>query len=178
VARDITERKRLEQERQDLLDRVEAMARTDQITGLPNRRAWEEEVRHAMARAQRHDHPLALALADLDHFKQFNDTHGHPAGDALLAEAAASWRTALRVTDFLARYGGEEFALLLPDCPPEEVLGLLERFRAATPQDQTVSIGIAYWDGAETAESLVARADAALYAAKAAGRDRVMTSRV
>ncbi len=176
VARDITDRKRLEQERQELLDRVEAMSRTDQTTGLPNRRAWEEEVRHALARAQRHGHPLALALVDLDHFKLFNDAHGHPAGDAMLTDAATSWRLSLRVTDFIARYGGEEFGLLLPDCAPDEVLGLLDRFRTATPRGQTVSIGVAWWDRAEGPEDLVARADAALYDAKHAGRDRVVTS--
>jgi diguanylate cyclase (GGDEF)-like protein/PAS domain S-box-containing protein len=176
VARDITDRKQLEEERQQLLARVEAIARTDPTTGLPNRRSWEEEVRRAIARAQRHGHPLAVAMVDLDRFKLFNDTYGHPAGDALLSDAAASWRGTLRITDFIARYGGEEFALVLPDCPSDEVLGLLDRFRAATPQDQTVSVGIAYWDRAESPESLVARADAALYEAKDAGRDRVVTS--
>jgi diguanylate cyclase (GGDEF)-like protein len=176
VARDITDRKRLEHERQRLLARVEAMARTDPTTGLPNRRSWEEEVHRAIARAQRHGHPLAVAMVDFDRFKLFNDTHGHPAGDALLTDAAAAWRLTLRVTDFIARYGGEEFAIMLPDCPPDEVVGLLDRFRAATPQDQTVSVGIAYWDRAETPENLVARADAALYEAKEAGRDRVVSS--
>jgi diguanylate cyclase (GGDEF)-like protein/PAS domain S-box-containing protein len=176
VARDITERKQLEQERQALLQRVEAMARTDQMTGLPNRRAWEDEVRQAIARAQRHGHSLALGLVDLDRFKVFNDGHGHPAGDALLAEAATSWRLTLRVTDFIARYGGEEFALLLPDCAPDETVRLLERLRAATPQGQTISVGIAHWDRSESPESLLARADAALYEAKEAGRDRVVTS--
>jgi diguanylate cyclase (GGDEF)-like protein/PAS domain S-box-containing protein len=176
VARDITDRKRLEQEREELFARVEAMARTDPTTGLANRRSWEDEIRQAIARTQRDGHPLAVAMVDLDRFKMFNDAHGHPAGDALLTDAATSWRLTLRVTDFLARYGGEEFALLLPDCPPGEALGLLDRFRAATPQDQTVSIGIAYWDGSESSASLVARADAALYEAKHAGRDRVVTS--
>ena len=83
----------------------------------------------------------------------------------------------MRATDFIARYGGEEFGLLLPSCPPDEIPGLLERFRAATPQDQTVSIGIPHWDRSESPESFVARADAALYEAKQAGRDRVVTSR-
>jgi diguanylate cyclase (GGDEF)-like protein/PAS domain S-box-containing protein len=177
VARDITDRKRLEQEREELLDRVEAIARTDQTTGLPNRRAWEEEVRRGIGRAQREGHPLVLGLVDLDHFKLYNDEHGHPAGDALLEEAATAWRLNLRTTDFIARYGGEEFGLLLPSCPPDEIMGLLDRFRAATPQDQTVSIGIADWDGSESPESFVARADAALYEAKQGGRDRVVTSR-
>jgi diguanylate cyclase (GGDEF)-like protein/PAS domain S-box-containing protein len=177
VARDITERKLLEQERQILLTQVEAMARTDLTTGLPNRRSWEEEVPQAIARAQRQGHPLAIAVVDLDLFKLFNDTYGHPAGDALLTDAAASWRLALRITDFIARYGGEEFAILLPDCSPDEALGLLDRFRAATPRDQTVSVGIAHWDRSESPENLVARADAALYEAKDAGRDRIVTSR-
>jgi diguanylate cyclase (GGDEF)-like protein/PAS domain S-box-containing protein len=176
VARDITDRKRLEQERQEMLDRMEAMARTDPTTGLPNRRAWDEEVRQAIARSRRHGHTLALGLVDLDHFKLFNDAHGHPAGDALLAEAAASWRLTLRVTDFIARYGGEEFALLLPGCEPSQMATILDRLRAATPGGQTVSIGVASWDRSESSDSLVARADAALYQAKRAGRDRAVTS--
>jgi diguanylate cyclase (GGDEF)-like protein/PAS domain S-box-containing protein len=176
IARDITDRKQLELERQLLLARLEAMARTDPTTGLPNRRAWDEEIRQAMARAQRHGHSLVVAMVDLDRFKLFNDAHGHPAGDALLSDAAASWRMTLRVTDFIARYGGEEFAIVLPDCPPDQIASLFDRFRAATPLGQTVSVGIAYWDRAESPEELVARADAALYEAKDAGRDRVVTS--
>jgi diguanylate cyclase (GGDEF)-like protein/PAS domain S-box-containing protein len=176
VARDITDRKRVEQEREELLDYVEAIARTDQTTGLPNRRAWEEEVGVRIARARREGHPLVLGLVDLDHFKLYNDAHGHPSGDALLKDAAVSWRIVLRATDFIARYGGEEFGLLLPSCPPEEISGLLDRFRAATPGGETVSIGIAYWDREEGPEAFVARADAALYQAKQAGRDRVVTS--
>lgn len=177
VARDITHRKHLERERQELLGQVEAMARTDALTGLPNRRSWDEEVRRAIARSQRHERPLALAMVDLDHFKAFNDAHGHAAGDALLTQAAASWRLTLRVTDFLARYGGEEFAVLLPDCAPDEVGALIDRFRGATPLDQTCSIGIAYWDRSDAPEDLIASADAALYEAKRSGRDRVVTAR-
>jgi diguanylate cyclase (GGDEF)-like protein/PAS domain S-box-containing protein len=177
VARDITDRKRLEHERQDLLAGVQAMARTDATTGLPNRRSWDEEVPEAIARAQRHGYPLAVALADLDHFKLFNDAHGHPAGDALLTEVAASWRRTLRATDFIARYGGEEFGLLMPDCPPDEAVSLMARLRAATPRGETASVGIAYWDGSESPEAIVSRADAALYEAKYAGRDRVVASR-
>ena len=83
---------------------------------------------------------------------------------------------ALRITDFVARYGGEEFGILLPDCPPDEALNLLARFRAATPQGQTISVGLAHWDGVEGPDDIVARADAALYEAKGTGRDRVVTS--
>jgi diguanylate cyclase (GGDEF)-like protein/PAS domain S-box-containing protein len=176
VARDITDRKALEQQHQELFDQVEAMSRTDPLTGLPNRRSWEEEVGQAIARAQRNGQALALAMADLDHFKLFNDSRGHQAGDVLLVDVAASWRRALRATDFLARYGGEEFALLLPDCPPDEALRLLDRLRAATPDGQTCSVGIAHWDRFESAEALLARADAALYEAKRVGRDRVVIS--
>jgi diguanylate cyclase (GGDEF)-like protein/PAS domain S-box-containing protein len=176
VAKDVTERKRLEAEREDLLGRVEAIARTDQLTGLPNRRSWEEEVRQAISRAQRQRHPLAVAMIDLDSFKRFNDEQGHQAGDAVLREAGASWRMTLRVTDFIARYGGEEFAVLLPDCPPDEALGVLARLRAATPRNQTCSAGVAYWDRSESSEALVGRADAALYEAKRAGRNRVVSS--
>jgi diguanylate cyclase (GGDEF)-like protein/PAS domain S-box-containing protein len=177
VARDITDRKRLEHEHQDLLAGVQAMARTDSTTGLPNRRSWDEEVPAAIARAQRHGHPLAVALADLDHFKLFNDAHGHPAGDALLTEVAARWRRTLRATDFIARYGGEEFGLLMPDCPPDEAVSLIARLRAATPRGQTASVGIAYWDGSESPGAIVSRADTALYEAKYAGRDRAVASR-
>ena len=177
VARDVTERKHLEHERERLLGSLEAMARTDTTTGLPNRRAWDEEVVDAIARARRLDHPLALGLIDFDDFKGYNDACGHPAGDALLATAAARWRAGLRTTDFVARYGGEEFAVLLPDCPAGEVDGLLERLRSATPGGQTVSVGVAYLQDGETAGDLVARADAALYIAKQSGRDRVVVSR-
>jgi diguanylate cyclase (GGDEF)-like protein/PAS domain S-box-containing protein len=176
VARDISDLKALEQDRQQLFDRVQTLSQTDALTGLPNRRAWEQEVEQAMARAHRNGRPLALAMADLDHFKRFNDAHGHQAGDALLAEVAVRWRGTLRVTDFIARYGGEEFALLLPDCPPEQALRLLDRLRTATPQEQTCSVGIAHWDGSEEADDLLARADAALYEAKRVGRDRVVIS--
>jgi diguanylate cyclase (GGDEF)-like protein len=178
VARDVTDRKRLEEEREVLLGQLSALARTDPVTGLPNRRAWEEELEQAIARARRHGYPLALGLIDLDRFKRYNDDHGHPAGDALLAEAAACWRGALRVTDFLARYGGEEFAVLLPDCPPGEVFGLLERLRAATPGAQTVSVGVAHLADGEGPDTLLARADAALYRAKGAGRDRLIAATV
>lgn len=176
VAQDITTRKRLEAEREELLARVEAMARTDALTGLPNRRAWDEELRRELARAGRHGHPLAVVMLDLDHFKAFNDEHGHQAGDGVLAELGRAWRTQLRVSDFVARYGGEEFGALLPACPPDEAIAAIERLRIAIPAAQTCSAGVAYWDGHETPEALTGRADLALYRAKRAGRDRVVTA--
>jgi diguanylate cyclase len=93
-------------------------------------------------------------------------------GDRLLKETAAAWRNTVRSTDLLARYGGEEFALLAPACPLEDVGFLADRLRAVVPGGATVSIGVAAWDGQESADELVARADSALYAAKEGGRDR------
>ncbi|HEU5083086.1 MAG TPA: sensor domain-containing diguanylate cyclase [Acidimicrobiales bacterium] len=173
VARDVTVRKQLEQEREALLAQVEALARTDALTGLPNRRAWDEHVEAELERARRHGDPLTLAMVDLDHFKRFNDAHGHVAGDELLAEVADVWRGALRAGDVLARYGGEEFAVLLPGCTTDEAVVLLERLRAATPRGETCSVGMATCEPGDSAATLGARADAALYEAKRAGRDRV-----
>jgi diguanylate cyclase (GGDEF)-like protein/PAS domain S-box-containing protein len=176
VAQDITKRKHLEAEREELLARVEAMARTDALTGLPNRRAWDEELRRELARAGRQGHPLAVVMLDLDRFKAFNDEHGHQAGDGVLAELGRAWRTTVRASDLVARYGGEEFAALLPACPPDEAIAAIERLRAVIPAVQTCSAGVAYWDGHETPEALTGRADLALYQAKRAGRDRVVTA--
>jgi len=155
---------------------LEDLAFTDALTGLGNRRAWETWLDAALGAARADGEPLCVAILDLDHFKAFNDTHGHPAGDALLAGAAVSWRRELRPTDILARYGGEEFAAVLPACSLEGAKVVVERIRAATPAGQTVSAGIAQWDGAEDGEALVTRADAALYAAKTAGRDRALAA--
>ena len=169
---DISERVAVERERDELLARVEALARTDALTGLPNRRAWDEELRREAARASRGEHGLTVALVDLDHFKAYNDTYGHQAGDALLSDLGAAWRTMLRVTDVVARYGGEEFAVLLPDCSLEHARQLLQRMCLPMPSGQTFSAGLASWDQKESVESLVHRADGALYEAKAAGRNR------
>jgi diguanylate cyclase (GGDEF)-like protein len=163
-------------ERADLLARLEAIARTDDLTGLANRRAWEELLPTELARASRDEAPLCVAMLDLDHFKAYNDTHGHQAGDRLLKAAAGAWRGSLRATDVLARYGGEEFVVVLPRCDLEDALVLLARLRKATPEEQTVSAGLALWDGEEAPEGLVARADAALYEAKNGGRNKVVVA--
>jgi diguanylate cyclase (GGDEF)-like protein len=173
VGFETAQRRRFQAERERLLARVEAMARTDELTGLANRRAWGEELRREMERSRRSgDGAFAVALLDLDRFKQYNDRFGHPGGDQLLIRAASEWRVRLRLVDTLARYGGEEFAVLLPGCPPENAIAIVDRLRGATPMGQTVSGGIAYWDGNETAEALIERADKALYEAKRGGRDR------
>lgn len=155
---------------------LEDLAYTDALTGLGNRRAWEAWLDAALGAARPDGPPLCVVVLDLDRFKAYNDAHGHPAGDALLATAAGAWRRELRPTDALARYGGEEFAAVLPACSLAAAHVVVERVRAATPLGQTVSAGIAEWDRAEHATALVARADAALYAAKAAGRDRALAA--
>jgi len=154
--------------------RVRELSNTDDLTGLPNRRAWTAELPRAIEHARRGGAPLCVALLDLDHFKRFNDAYGHPAGDRLLKAAAAAWQEQLRAVDHLARYGGEEFILLLPDADAGQAAEVLARLRQATPLGQTFSAGLAEWR-AETSDELVSRADAGLYAAKRDGRDRVTT---
>jgi diguanylate cyclase (GGDEF)-like protein/PAS domain S-box-containing protein len=177
VARDITERKQWEQQRAELLEQVQALARVDGLTGVANRRVWDEELPREVDRAKRSGQQFCVAILDLDHFKVFNDTHGHQAGDRLLKATASAWQAAIRATDRLVRYGGEEFALLLPNCSPDHALTLANRLRAVMPDGVTVSIGVAAWDGEEPPEALLARADAALYMAKASGRDRCVTAK-
>jgi diguanylate cyclase (GGDEF)-like protein len=165
-------------ERADLSRRLERQALTDPLTELPNRRGLARELDREMARSARRGSPLGFALMDLDNFKAYNDTNGHAAGDRLLVRAARAWGSRIRAQDLLARYGGEEFVLLLPDCAigPIEPLEIVERVRAATPDGQTVSAGLAIWDGREPAHRLAERADAALYAAKERGRDRALAA--
>jgi diguanylate cyclase len=115
-----------------------------------------------------------VAMLDIDRFKQFNDSYGHPAGDRLLREAAAAWKSETRAGDFLARFGGEEFALLLTGKDTGAVKALVERLRARMPANQTCSAGIALMVDGDTPEQLLGRADTALYEAKKAGRDRTV----
>jgi diguanylate cyclase (GGDEF)-like protein len=173
MARDAAE---LAQERADLMTTLAEVARTDDLTGLPNRRAWDEALERELARAQREQMPLCIGIADLDQFKVYNDEHGHQAGDRLLKQIAAAWATELRTTDVVARYGGEEFALALAGCDLDDAGILAERLRAAMPEEQTCSVGLVCWDGAEDADRLFGRADKALYAAKESGRDRVVAA--
>ena len=132
--------------------------------------------------ARRHGHPLSIAVLDLDHFKRVNDTHGHKAGDEVLVAATHAMGTHLRAEDQLGRLGGEEFLVLLPDTDadaarPRRRAACARRSRGApTPVPVTVSIGIATWDGERRPRPCSHRADEALYAAKDAGRDRVMAA--
>jgi diguanylate cyclase (GGDEF)-like protein len=154
--------------------RLQTVAGTDPLTGAANRRAWDDELSSCLARAARDGVPLSMALLDLDHFKEYNDRHGHQGGDRLLKEAAAAWRGILRVTDVLARIGGDEFAVLLPGCALEMAATISDRLRAAVPAAAGCSVGVAVWDARETALEFVGRADRALYDAKERGRDRVV----
>jgi diguanylate cyclase (GGDEF)-like protein/PAS domain S-box-containing protein len=170
---DVTELKRVEGEREDLLGKVQEMATHDSLTGLSNRRVLEEQLPREMARARRTSSPLCVAIIDIDHFKAYNDAHGHLAGDEVLRECARAWDDALRGEDTIVRFGGEEFLVLLPDTEPEEAAEVVERLRERTPMEQTCSAGLASWDFVESADDLLGRADAALYLAKAGGRDQL-----
>jgi diguanylate cyclase (GGDEF)-like protein len=159
-------------EQADLLKTVQQLARTDQLTGVQNRRAFDELIPRVLQGATAAA-PLCVALLDVDHFKVFNDTFGHPAGDRFLQNATLAWALQLRGTDIIARFGGEEFAVVLPDCQLQDAAAVLDKLRSNTPTEQTISIGIAQWDGRETQQALLQRADTALYQAKADGRNRL-----
>lgn len=173
-ATDVSELKRIESERENLLVEVEALAHSDALTGLPNRRTFDQQMPREMARARRTDSDLCLAILDLDHFKAYNDSRGHLAGDEMLRRCAIAWDSALRGADTIVRFGGEEFLVVLPDTDLEQATEIIERLRAATPGEQTCSAGVACWEEGEGADDLVDRADSALYRAKAAGRDRIV----
>lgn len=163
------------------------LSATDRLTGLWNRGAFEDRLREEWSRARRHERALSLAILDLDHFKDFNDTHGHAAGDAALRSLAEALRAAVRHEDVVARWGGEEFVVLLPETRAADALARIEDVRKAleraiplttrtgTALGITASAGVAAWpgDGLEVDEVLAA-ADRRLYAAKLAGRNRVV----
>lgn len=154
---------------------------TDPLTELMNRRAFEESLDRELERAVRYQTPLSLLMLDVDHFKSFNDSFGHPAGDEVLQRVAGLLRKESRKSDAVARYGGEEMAIVLPNTGTEDALSMAERFRcviAEEPWDKraiTVSVGVAsISDVVYDRTTLVEAADAALYAAKEAGRNRVV----
>ncbi|QEC46314.1 diguanylate cyclase [Baekduia soli] len=156
-------------QRRRLLDQLRDLARTDPLTGLANRRLWDDRLGVELARADRSGLPLCVAALDLDRFKPYNDHHGHQAGDRLLVELAEGWRALLRGADLLARLGGDEFAVLLPDCDLGCAEGIVIRLQEATPGEIACSAGLVVRTAGEPADALLARADAALYAAKADG---------
>jgi diguanylate cyclase (GGDEF)-like protein len=158
--------------RADEISALAGMAQTDPLTGLPNRRAWDARLTRAIGEGQ----PFTIVMLDLDRFKQFNDAHGHPTGDRLLKETAAAWREVLRTEDLVARLGGEEFGMLLFDCDMQSAEDVTERLRELVTHGQTCSVGIARRRPDESLEAVMARADRALYDAKASGRDRACVS--
>lgn len=163
---------------------ISRLARTDELTGLHNRRSFSEIFALASNAAQRHNHPLALISIDLDHFKTVNDTFGHSAGDLVLKEFAALMQKMVRGEDIAVRWGGEEFIILLPHADCDAAAALAERIRAAfehnpdraVPVVVTASFGVAQLRDGEQEEALIRRADAALYDAKHEGRNRVVTA--
>jgi diguanylate cyclase (GGDEF)-like protein/PAS domain S-box-containing protein len=194
IFRDITERRAfevlLDEYRRDLEEtnrklaeanaQLERLATTDPLTGLSNRLVFEQKLEDEIHRSQRYHSPLSLILLDVDRFKSYNDSFGHPAGDAVLVEVARLLRVSARSIDVVARIGGEEFAIILPNTPLDGAVLLGERFRQAIDsaiwayRPVTISVGVAAI-GPEICSSnqLVASADAALYRAKQRGRNRV-----
>ena len=163
-------------ERADLLVQLAQAAEHDALTGLINRRRWDDIAHHEIARATRTGADLTFALIDLDRFKTYNDTHGHLAGDELLRSFAASAATHLREVDTLARWGGEEFALALPGCGAADAVTVADRIRASVPRGQSCTVGIAQWRVGESAQDTLCRADKALYEGKDSGRDRTIAA--
>lgn len=158
--------------------RIAELADTDELTGLPNRRALRQRLELAAAEAAR-GRTFAVAIADVDHFKRVNDTHGHPTGDRVLVEVARALAQAVRRGDLVARLGGEEFCIVQADVTPSQGEALVERLRAAvaqiaTPVAVTASFGVCHSSTTAVPDEMLAAADAALYRAKAAGRNRVV----
>ncbi|HEY7681499.1 MAG TPA: GGDEF domain-containing protein [Gemmatimonadales bacterium] len=167
--------------------RLRRQSWSDRLTGLSNRGYFEERVQAELARARRHAQPVALAMIDVDHFKRFNDTWGHAAGDVALREVARAILAAVRQSDLVARYGGEEFVVLLPEMAPALALERVEEIRRAVAElpiriprrsetaHITISAGLAeYGPDGVTPEDLLDRADARLFVAKESGRNRVI----
>lgn len=162
-------------------ERVRAM--TDLLTQLPNREAWQERLSFEFNRWQRYQHPLTIAVLDIDHFKRVNDSYGHKAGDRVLQLVARELQQRLRNTDFIARYGGEEFVALFPETTAEDARQVLDSLRdyvgklpfhfSGEPVRITVSVGVSPFGAGDSADQVFDRADRALYQAKDAGRDQI-----
>ncbi len=166
-------------------ERLETMATTDALTGLYNRRMFFENLDTVLAESRRYGRPLSLILTDVDHFKQVNDTYGHPKGDEVLKQVAEILREQARETDHVCRYGGEEFAVIMPQTDKMGAILLAERFRTEIKKKQfqyknivfnvSLSFGVCtYPHSASSGQELIQKSDQALYRAKRAGRDRVV----
>ncbi|HSH28558.1 MAG TPA: GGDEF domain-containing protein [Thiohalobacter sp.] len=169
---------------QSLRQAMEREARTDTLTGLPNRRAMYEQLQQELARARRMHHPWCLLLCDLDDFKQINDSHGHQVGDAVLKETGGILRHCLRASDFSARWGGEEFLVLLPETDLHEAEAVAEKIRDRISHIRidgidrrfTISIGVYQADSRGGLDDQLRQADRRLYAAKRSGKNRVVST--
>jgi diguanylate cyclase len=168
------------------LEKLSEEARTDTLTGLANRRAFEDAIVREMDRSNRSGSELSLLLADIDHFKRINDTHGHLVGDNVLRITAKMIKGKIRGQDLVARFGGEEFVIMLPDTPLEGAAVVAEKIRASFEKMQvkkkqsqetigviTLSLGGASYRKGESLEELIGRTDSALYQSKGKGRNRV-----
>ncbi|HET9095184.1 MAG TPA: GGDEF domain-containing protein [Candidatus Baltobacteraceae bacterium] len=170
-------------ERDRLVAELDGLARTDSLTTLPNRRVLEERLEDELRRSARSRRSFALAIADLDHFKAINDGHGHPAGDQALQAFAGVLRAHARQADFVARFAGDEFAVILIDADPLSAKAILERMlhavrdiRLPSGLHLSASVGVTLSYPVDSAETIIERADAALYQAKQAGRDRAVVA--
>jgi diguanylate cyclase len=153
--------------RAELLEKLHRLALTDELTGLANRRSWNDHLEHALARARRSGAPLSLVVLDLNGFKQVNDEQGHAAGDRLLRTVSACWSSVLRDSDILGRIGGDEFAVILDQADASVAARIAERLAASLPAGAvTAASGTATWNRREDAEGLLSRADSAMYEQK------------
>jgi diguanylate cyclase (GGDEF)-like protein len=163
-------------ESQERIARLERLTSTDDLTGLPNRRQWEEQLPRELGRSLRYDEPVCVAMLEVDGSGEYSDVHGQAAKDRLLKEAVSAWRHFLRPYDVLARHGSERFSLILVGCGIEEADTIIARLQAATPSGATCSAGIVHWDRDEEPKLLLDRADEALYEAKRCGYARMVAT--
>jgi diguanylate cyclase (GGDEF)-like protein len=168
-------------ERASYFQQQEDLARLDGLTGLYNHRMFQDSLREEIKRTRRYNHPLSLIMLDIDHFKKFNDTYGHPVGDEVLKMTAGAIKAMVRVTDRAFRYGGEEFAIMLPETKCDSGRVLAERLRQKVANSRsvqnlsvTISLGMTELNTQDTPESFIKRTDSALYAAKEGGRNKVV----
>ena len=175
----------MNQELREKNNDLRTLSITDSLTGLYNRTELPELLAKELARSQRHEHSFSIFMIDIDHFKRFNDTHGHQAGDHLLKRVAQILKGSLRACDVAARYGGEEFLILLTETGPKGALCLAKKLRGEVEQMRTrgggavtISIGLASFpENGDDVETIIRHADAALYRCKRAGRNQVALAR-
>ncbi len=163
--------------RAELFATMTEHAITDALTGLANRRSWDEQLARAIAHAERTHETLSVAVCDVNGLKEINDRRGHAAGDELLRGIAARWRADARAADFIARIGGDEFAIMLPGADEAGAQDVVERLIRSLPDGASVSFGVAEWDLREDALDLMTRADLRMYDEKRRSKTRASTSR-